>query len=80
MIYSSVVSRDTVQIGLLVAALNGLNILAGDIQNVFLEAPTKEKVFFYAGEEWKSNKDRIVVVVRAFYMVKKAPHRNLGTS
>ena len=51
MIYSSVVSRDNVQIGLLVAALNGLNILAGDIQNVFLEAPTKEKVFFYAGEE-----------------------------
>ena len=31
MTYSSVVSRDTVLIGLLVADLNGLNILAGDI-------------------------------------------------
>ena len=72
MTYSSVVSRDTVRIGFLIAALNGLDILAGDIQNAFLEAPTKEKVFFYAGEEWKSNKDRVVVVVRALYGLKSS--------
>ena len=67
MTYCSVVSRDTVRIGLLVAAINDLSILEGDIQNAFLQAPTKEKIFFYAGEEWKSNKDRIVVMVRALY-------------
>jgi hypothetical protein len=36
--YSSVVSRDSVRIALLVAALNDLNILSCDIQNVYLTA------------------------------------------
>ena len=72
MTYSSVVSRDTVRIGFLAAALNGLDILAGDIQNAFLEAPTKEKIFFYAGDEWKADKDRVVVVVRALYGLKSS--------
>ena len=72
MTYSSVVSRDTVRIGFLVAALNDLDILAGDIQNAFLEAPTKEKIFFYAGDEWKADKDKIVVVVRALYGLKSS--------
>jgi hypothetical protein len=72
MTYSTVVSRDTVRIGFLVAALNDLDILAGDIQNAFLEAPTKEKIFFYAGDEWKSDKDRVVVVVRALYGLKSS--------
>ena len=72
MTYSSVVSRDTVRIGFLIAALNDLDILAGDIQNAFLEAPTKEKIFFYAGDEWKSDKDKVVVVVRALYGLKSS--------
>lgn len=72
MTYSSVVSRDTVRIGFLVAALNNLEIEACDIQNAFLQAPTKEKIFFYAGDEWKADKDRIVVVVRALYGLKSS--------
>ena len=72
MAYSTVVSRDTVQIGFLVAALNDLDILAGDIQNAFLEAPTKEKIFFYAGDEWRADKDKVVVVVRALYGLKSS--------
>ena len=62
MTYSSVVSRDTVRIGFLNAALNDLDILAGDIQNAFLSAPTEEKIFFYAGDEWGADKGRVVVV------------------
>ena len=72
MTYSSVVSRDTVRIGFLVAALNDLDILAGDIQNAFLSAPTEEKIFFYAGDEWGADKDRVVVVVRALYGLKSS--------
>ena len=72
MTYSSVVSRDTVRIGFLMAALNNLDVLAGDIQNAFLEAPTKEKIFFYAGDEWKADKDKVVVVVRALYGLKSS--------
>ena len=46
MTYSSVVSRDTVQIGFLVAALNDLDILAGDIQNAFLLLLLKRRYSF----------------------------------
>ena len=55
MTYSSVVGREMVRIDMLMVALNGLELLAGDIQNAFLEAPTKENIFFYAGDEWKAN-------------------------
>ena len=72
MTYSSVVGRETVRIGMLMAALNGLELLAGDIQNAFLEAPTKENIFFYAGDEWKADEGRVVVVVRALYGLKSS--------
>jgi hypothetical protein len=52
MTYSRVVSRDNVHIGFLLAALNGLNIICGDIQNAYLNAPTSEKVWFKVGPEW----------------------------
>ena len=43
MTYSSAVYRDTVCIDFLMYVLNGLYILAGYIQNAFLETPTEEK-------------------------------------
>jgi hypothetical protein len=52
--YSSVVSRDSVCIGFLLAALNDLNILAVDIGNVCINANVREKVFFIAGDEFGS--------------------------
>ena len=48
--YASVIGRETVRIAFLVAALNNLNIFAGDIQNSHLNAETEEKIFFYAGD------------------------------
>ena len=72
MTYSSVVSRDTVRIGFLIAALNNLDVLAGDIQNAFLSASTKERIFFYAGDEWGNDRDRVVVVIRALYGLKSS--------
>ena len=51
MTYSSSVSRDTVHIGFLMDNLNDLDILVGDIRNAFLEVPTKENIFIYAGYE-----------------------------
>ena len=65
MTYASVVSRESVRIGFLVAALNGLDILAGDVQNAYLNAPTKEKVYFVAGSEWKANEGKTVI---SFYI------------
>ena len=70
--YLSVVSRDTVQIGFLMAAINVLYFIDGCIQNAFLEVPTQEKILFYSGDGWKSDKDRIVVVIRALYGLKSS--------
>ena len=72
MIYYSVVSLDTVRIGFLMTALKNLENLASDIQNAFLEAPTKENIFFFAGDEWKSEKEKFVIVVRSIYGIKSS--------
>ena len=43
--YSSVVSRDSVRIALTMAALNGLTVMACDIQNAYLTADCHEKIW-----------------------------------
>ena len=70
--YSTVVGRESVRIAFLVAALNNLNVLAGDIQNAYLNAPTTEKLYFTAGPEWKADCGRPVVIVRALYGLKSS--------
>ena len=47
--YASVVSRDLVRIALKLAALNGIDILACDIQNAYLTAQCREKIWTVAG-------------------------------
>jgi hypothetical protein len=42
--YASVVSRDTVRIALLMAALHDLDVKAADVENAYLTAPISEKV------------------------------------
>ena len=47
--YSSVVSLDMVRITLTVDSLNGLDLLACDIQNAYLNAKCREKIWTIAG-------------------------------
>jgi hypothetical protein len=65
--YSRQVSRDSVRIALLVAALNNLDIMACDIGNAYLNAPCREKIWFVAGPEFGSKQGQVVKVVRALY-------------
>ena len=51
-IFSGVVSMKTVRICFAIAKLNGLDICAGDIENVYLYGKTKEKVYIIAGPEF----------------------------
>ena len=44
--YSSMVSRDSLRIAFLLAELNGLDVMACDIGNVYLIAPCQERVWF----------------------------------
>ena len=50
--YSSVVSRESIRIGFLIAALNGLDVLAADIGNAYINAPCKEKIWTIGGPEF----------------------------
>ena len=49
--YASVVSRDSVHIGFLLAALNDLDVLSADVAGAHLNAPCHEKVFTICGLE-----------------------------
>ena len=73
--YSSVVSRDSVRIFFLLAALNDVDILACDLQNAYVNAETKEKVWFRAGHELGSDAGKIIVIVRALYGLKSSGAR-----
>ena len=68
--YSSIVSRDSVRIILLVAALNGLNIMACDIQNAYLTADCHEKIWTIAGPEFGSEKGTPMVIRKSLYGLK----------
>jgi hypothetical protein len=57
-VYSSVVSRDSVHLAFLIAALNDLEILSADIQNAYLNAPTKERIYTTACPDIGTPRDR----------------------
>lgn len=72
MTYASVVSRETVRIALTVAALNDLEVKASDIQNAYLTAPCKEKIWTTLGLEFGEDAGKKAVIVRALYGLKSS--------
>jgi Reverse transcriptase (RNA-dependent DNA polymerase) len=67
-VYSSVVTRESVRLFFLIAAMNSLYVLACDVQNAYLNAGTKEKNWFAAGVEFgPDNVGKAVLIVRALY-------------
>ena len=68
--YSSVVSRDSVRLAFLLAALNRLEVMACDIGNAYLNAPCREKIWFVAGPEFGSRQGTVIKIVRALYGLK----------
>ena len=69
------ISRDSIRLALLAAALNDLKILVGDIQNAYLNTPTKERVYIICGSEFGSYVDRSALIVKAFYGLKSSGSR-----
>jgi hypothetical protein len=71
--YSSVVSRDSVCIAFLLAALNDVPILSTDIGNAYLNAKPHERVYTTAGPEFGAElQGRSVLIVRALYGLKSS--------
>ena len=65
--YASVVSRESVRIAFMLAALNDLDILSADVQGAYLNAPCKEKVYTICGYEFGEYAGRVGVIVKALY-------------
>lgn len=63
--YLSVVSRNSVRLAFLIAALNDLDIVACNVGNAYLNAPCREKIWFVAGPEFGLRQGTVIKVVRA---------------
>ena len=72
MTYSSVVGRETVRIALTIAALNNLQVKAGDVMNVYVTAPYSEKIWTVLGKESGSDQGKKAIIVRAFNGLKSS--------
>jgi hypothetical protein len=65
-----------VRIALAIASLNELDVLAADVQNAYLNAPTKEKCYTVAGPEFgPDNEGRPVLIFRALYGLRSSGAR-----
>jgi hypothetical protein len=82
--FSTVVSRESVRIAFLIAALNDLDVLAADVGNAYINAECAEKVHTTAGLEFgPEHKGTILQIVRALYGLKssgKSWHQHLSKS
>ena len=70
--YSSVVSRDSVRIAFMLAALNDLDLSACDIGNAYLNAPCREKIWTLAGPEFEEDDGEVMIIIRALYGLKSS--------
>jgi Reverse transcriptase (RNA-dependent DNA polymerase) len=69
--YASVVSRDSVRIGFLYAALNGLDIMSADTQGAYLNVPCKEKVYACCGAKLGPEyKGKVALIIKDLYGLK----------
>ena len=55
---------------MLIAALNDLKVLSADIQNAYLHAKCREKIWCRAGAEFGSDQGCVMIIVRALYGLK----------
>jgi hypothetical protein len=62
--YSSVISHNSIRIAFLVAALNDLDIMSCNLENAYLNAPCREKIWFEGGLECGEDKGKVCVIVR----------------
>ena len=65
--YSGVVTLKSMRITMLIAELNGLETMVGDVCNAYLEAYTKEKVYFIAGRELGNLEGCTMIIFKALY-------------
>ena len=71
--FASVVSRESVRLAFLLAALNDLEVKTADIANAYLNAPCSEKLYIICGPEFgKEYEGKRALIVRALYGLKSS--------
>ena len=65
--YASILSRETVIIAFMIAALNDLQAKLGDILNAYVQAPLTDKICTHLGPELGKDAGKTTVIVRALY-------------
>ena len=65
--YSSVVQLRSLRIAITIGELNGLKLGVGDVSCAYLEAYTREKVYFVAGPEFGELEGHTMIIVKALY-------------
>ncbi len=66
-VYSGVVSLRSLRIVVFLAELNNLELWGADISNTYLEAYTKEKVYFKAPKGFGELEGHVMIIVKALY-------------
>ena len=74
-VYSGVISLRGLRIILFLAEINGLDTCATDIDNAYLEAHTKEKVYFIAGSEFGDLQGHLLIIDKALYGLRTSGQR-----
>ena len=70
--YASVVSRETVRVALMAAALNDVDVWAADVLNAYITAPCREKIWTTLGPEFGEDQGKRALIVRALYGLKSS--------
>ena len=71
--YSSVVSRESVRIAFLIAALNDIELMMFYVENAYLNAATSEKLYTTAGKEFGAEEEgKLMIIRRALYGLKSS--------
>ena len=65
--YSQVVFQDSVRICLMVATLKNLYLQSADIENYYLTAPCRQKIWTRAGTNFGQDKGKLFIIVKEQY-------------
>ena len=68
--YSSVVTKLSVRILMVLYEQNRLSLMTGDVSNAFLNAPETEKVYPRAGKEFGERCGSTLIIKKAVYVMK----------
>ena len=73
--YSSVIQTRTICLLQTIAVSQNLQMITGDISNVFLQAPTRENIWTRAGKEFWERENCVIVLDKALYDLSTSAHQ-----